>query len=741
MAPSPPPLPRMAGPAPAPQVPVISTGAGLQNFAKGLSDFAKAIGDDQANRDTLKRIEFEQRFETEAAAKAATLDPMEVDYETKVVEAYREAGAGITEAAADQFHSQVPLLQMRANIEQAVGTAQRAAIGARHKAVEAVAEAQYSTTAQATLAQIRKDPDGEDVYLAQFQPKAAEIGAALPGVKTAALALSFAQDAIIAKAEGLSLQGRNDEARAYLGAHNDALTDAARRGAGRLINEIESDQERKFLAATEAMVAQHRTAIDESPTVAALEEQRRQLDAQEAAGLFQHQPQVYAQLRAAMETRRGQIVTASRDLVTGLNNYRNGVGLDDQKQADAVWASISGVLPQGAPLGARLALLSDFVNRGGRVPTEYRRVLENSDRVNDPALLASAAQLYDGLHKAGAPDAVFADIFKDGSRALLVSGLVADTGMLYDDAAALVNERVPDNATLAHRREQYKADFKVGYDFAAELRKAIPGAKAFLGIGTSAQVDPALAVDYERSVRAFYDVFGERRAALGAANRYFASRYGVTGTAGGQERIVKYPAEQFFPGVYNKPDVLSDAQKRTILDGDVRRVMGAYGVVPATVVGDGEDASGTPDFDLHADPVTEAEIVNGLRPSYELRARNNMGQLVPIIVERDDGATVRLRYTMPDAARLTATPEYAAIIAQANADAARAVAPSLLRKGLEENVPPALNAVRDAVRPTIQRMDQTIGPYQKPPGYVGPRDLFKSPATAPLTKSTSKVTK
>jgi hypothetical protein len=723
-------LPRMAGPGAAPQVPVIDTGRGLQNLAAGLEDAGNALAQDQANRDALKRVEFEQQFQTTAAGKAASLDPMEVDYDRKVGDAYREAGQAIEEAAADQFHSQKPLLDLRSTVAQATGQAERAAISARRTATAAVAEAQYGTSALAALAKIRKDPDGEDVYLADFAKTAGVINPALPQTKQIALGLNFAQDAIIAKSEGLALAGRHAEARAFADAHQEALTPAAFRSTKTLIREIEGQQERDAVATTEALTATTRIKIDDATSLADLDEIRRQIEAQDRAGLFANNKNTMAELVISVNTRRDQIIAQTRGLDVALQHFATGTGVDDQKEADLVWATMDGKLNAQLPLDERVKVVAEFAKASGWVPTKYKRLVANAEIVSDPVLLASAAQIYDGMRKAGVGPNVDLGTDKSASRVTLTSALVSATGMLYDDAAKIVVDNLPDKTVLEARREQFKADFAnydadpgVAFLFSGgqylEKNAAVGG---FFGFG-AASVTPEAAVAFEQSLRAFYELSGNKTVATTAAMQRFSAQWGVTGTATGKERLEKFPPERYFPPAVN--DALTVDQKRLIIDSDVRRFLGVYNINPATVIGDKEDVSGIPDFQLAPDAQTERELAAGQRPSYEIRARNNVGQPVPVPVTRDDGVRINLRYTMPDAERLRTLPEYVALVEEA----ARAATDGPLRNlpaGLRPGV--ALEDLRKSLGnvfgPAKDALDDTLG-YDKPKLFdITPRPKY-----------------
>ena len=651
-------LPRAQGPGPAPQVPVIDTGRGMENLAAGIEQAALTVQSDQSNRDALKRLQFEQQFQTDAAQRAAGLDPMTVDYDKLVVQAYTEAGDAIVEAAGDQFHSTLPLERLRTNVAEATGQANRAAIVARRGAVAAVAEAQYGADALQTLASIRKDPDNADVYLAQFADKAREIIPSLPGVKAAALALSFGQDAVINQVEGLALAGRYDEARALAKANSGALGTATNRSLPNLVTEIEGQHERDYLAVTEGLRQQHRVAIAEATTLSQLEDTGRRIDAQAAAGLYNGREEFLGSLKVSMASRRAVIIENERELNVALAHYTTGTGLDSQKEADLVWASTNARRPANMPLDQRLKTVALFAQETGWVPTQFKRLVENAERVTNPTILASAAQIYDAVRQSGASPAVNTGVDKEHSRVVLTSALAAATGMGYDDAAQYVSDNLPDTATLAARREKFKTDFK---DF-SPIKYIQDNARGADGgvFGFARAVSPQVAAEFEKSLRLFYDMSGDKAVAERAAMQRFNATHGLTGTASGQERVGRLPAEWFFPGAANS--LLDAKQKRAIIDGDVRRALTLFGIKPAIVIGDKEDLSGIPDFDLVPDAQTEAEVARGARPSYEVRVRNSVGALVPVPVDTTGGTRIKLRYVMPDVGRLTANPEYAAIV-------------------------------------------------------------------------------
>ena len=696
-------LPRAQGPGPAPNVPVIDTGRGMENLADGIEQAALAVQRDQGNRDALKRLQFEQQFQTDAAARAAALDPMTVDYDKLVVQAYTEAGDAIVEAAGDQFHSMLPLEQLRTSVAEATGQANRAAIVARRGAVAAVAEAQYGATALHTLSAIRNDPDGEEHHLAAFATAARDIVPALPGVKAAALALSFGHDAIVAKTQGLALAGRYEEAREYAKANAGALTNEANRTLPNLVTEIEGDHERRYLAVTEGLRQQHRVAIAEATSVSQLEAVGRQIDAQAAAGLYTKREEFLGSLRVSMAARRAQIIEGERDYTAAMRNYLSGTGHDTREQTDLIWKTLQAEQPAGQPLDQQLKRLGQYVSETGWVPTDFYRVVRNAERVKDPALLASAAQIHDAIRT----EAKFVDtgVDKDNSRVLLTSALVAHTGMLYDDAAQYVTDALPDNATLASRRERFRDDFK-DFDPVAYLQDKMPGADGGW-FGRNIPVPPDAADDFSRSLRLFYELNGDKTTSAAAAMQRFTSMYGVTGTADGRERIGKFPIELFFPGGTNSR--LTVEQKRTVVGADVRRTLEAYGIKPEIVVGDTEDMSGIPDFDLAADKITEARLSRGERPDYRVLVRNSAGSLVPIPVTLDDGTREYLRYEAPDITKVLASPEYRLYVDRADRSWLDALPAGLNPKLINEDIRNSLRGTRGAIQGGVDAVRPLLG--------------------------------
>ena len=653
--------PRMAGPPAPPTIPASPVGAGLQDLGQGLAALAVGIQRDQDNRDSLKRIQYAAEFNVAAAAKTAGLDPTTVDYTQLVRQGYDEAAEETYAKAGDDFHSQRAMDELRASVVQTTGQAERAAIVARHQAIGSLAETQFNASAHAALAAIRRNPDGEDVYLADFGNIAKDLVKALPGDKAAALTLSFAQDAIIARTEGYALKGRFDEARAYAAAHEDAMEPAAFRALKGLVREIEGDQQRTAVASTNVLTAQYRIEIGDANTVAGLDEIRRKVERQSAAGLFNNQEGTYASIIGSIQARRSSIISETHALNTAVTNFDNGTLDGTQKQTDLAWGAYRSVLPPNAPVAAQVAHMQQFVTRAGHVPSSVHDLIANAELVNNPDQLATAAEFWDGLMAAGVPPSVNTGAAKENSRVIATSTFVELAKMSYADAARLVTDAMPDNATLSARREQFKKDFdaETKFDAVAYIQNQVGFGGKWAGLERNIPVPPTVARDFERGLRLFYEMNGDANASKAMALKQFNTMYGVT-SVGGVSRVAKLPPENYFPPAIGV--ALSHNQRQHIITEDVRRTLNDLSVVAAIVIGDKEDTSGIPAFGLEADANTERDVAEGRLPEYRVLVRNSIGDLVPIRVTKNDGSRVWLTYTPPDAARLQTNPEYRAIL-------------------------------------------------------------------------------
>lgn len=376
-------------------------------------------------------------------------------------------------------------------------------------------------------------------------------------------------------------------------------------------------------------------------------------------GLFDQEPNAHAALVAQIEEKRVSMAASQRVLNEGLSRYYSGTGVDSQEQADKVWEAVIKPYRAANPeasTGDILTQAAQFAARAGRAPTEVKRLMENAERTENPALLQAATQAYDAL-KTVAPN-VDTGTLDQGSRVRLASSAQTVLGLSPSEAASYILKRVPDAATLKERKALFDQDF-TNFD----PRKLLADQGPLNGGGwfsTADTVPAAIAADFERSLRLHYDLSGDPKLASAAALRWFNERYGVS-SVGGRSTVVKNPPERFFPAATNEN--LTPDQKARVMDSDIMSGLTALGVKPAIVLADrdGNEATNIPPYSLVGDDQTARDLATTGAPTYEVRVRDSMGVLSPVPLKSGGN----LRYSVPTYEQLTGNRVYQDIAKEA----------------------------------------------------------------------------
>lgn len=648
----------------------VEDGEGLALAAKGVASFAMVAHEQDVQRDSLVAARLQEGFKQEAAAELSKLDPLASDYNERVEEIFFNAREAATSKAEFKTRKIQDAFALALENQSAGGLT--LAQGARRTALDAEGKRLRSELEDSVYASIRKDPDGYDSYLAEFSVQAQRVNPSINPKDLPQLNEKFADAALVARAEGYAERGEFDKAKELIDANQKSLTPETYRNAKRMVREAETRQKQDYLASTAAQAADLEVKIIDAKTNADFTRLRGEVEALDTAGFFKGREEKKVSMIRQIEHQREIVARREQYVAVRLDQFDRGMGSNNQQDADLVWEQVAerhrAKNPQ-ASTDQWVAWAGQYAAQSGWVPSQYRNVMANAERTDNPALVESAARLYDKFRTA-APEADLG-LRDSGSRVRLVSASAELLGITYGDAAAMVLQRVPDQATLAARQKQFDKDFK---DF--DSRKALVNA----GIATDGwfsspdQVPEPVARAYEKSLRLHYDLMGDPKIAEAAANKRFKEEYGVTGV-GGVKSVVKAPPENFFPGASNTS--LTVDQKSALIDADARRGYTLLGVKPGTVV-EGQvkedvydvegnlvakkteagDISGIPDHSLVYDQLSEQDRAAGRPVSFELRIRNNYGNHVPIPIEGKSG---NLRYVMPTIEQLQAMPEYGAI--------------------------------------------------------------------------------
>lgn len=629
--------------------------SGLEALAAGAGDFAEVFAqkarEDQEHRDRLRAVEHQGQYRRRITEGAADLDPTADDYLQQMEELHSSARADIM---ADPGISSRPVLEdLELSLTKLEQTGLLGAVATRHQKIEEKGLALIDQEADEFLAQIRDDPDGYDAYVTGLADTAQQVGPSLRPDVLEAKMRELGDKTIEAKVEGLAQARRYEDAQAFLKDAEGELEPGTVRFLGRRIREIQNTHQQDFHAATDGEIADVSIAIIDAGSQTELRALREDVETMASQGMFEGREQTRVSLIRAIESKHQAIIENNRDLATALQQYGSGTGNDSQKFADLAYGAISARYPEGLAPEEKDALDREFVKRSGFVPTPVKRLLENAERVENPEMLARAAQL-DADIQAAAPGAET----EAGMRSELTQAFNT-IGLSWDEAAQLVIDRAPDNATVKARDEEFKEEFEDQdwREFLADAGLAgsefDPGVTSVGGLlvprlfSPAAEIPAGLVEEAEQVTRQFYKLSGDADAARAAAGKHLSKVYGVTGV-GGQARTQKYPPERYL----KVGDERDEALRTSAMDGLARRAIEATGAA----VPDVEDGRS---HMLVSDRQTQRDLEQGLLPSYEVRVRSKLDgdTMVPVNVETTAGTRIRLRVRVPDPETADDLPE------------------------------------------------------------------------------------
>lgn len=712
-----------------PNVPTPSGAGAFGALASGFDQLAELERINNARRDALRSVEVEGEFERSTDEALAELNPLDADYSDQVREIYRQASedAAVTADFVTPQAEADLAINLTARSEGAITAAQLL----RRETLEKEALRLLRVAQDDVFAKIRQDPDGTAAYLAEFARKAGKVNESISPELLPALAEAFADQALIAQAEGLAQAGRFDEARALLDENQGELTPQIFRNAKGRIRTIENDLRADQNAATDGIVADLEIKILKTVTAGGdLDEMEKEVEAAKTAGLFENREQTRVRLVRMIERARRAQQQNLADRLAVQQKLLTGEGLATKKEATLAWDMAVEQLDPEVSVDEVLDRAALFAAETGWLPPRLAQQIKNAERVEDPTLLAAGAQVYDRIVER-APEAV--GVAEIGPRVGLTSAIVERIpGSTYESAADLVQTKLPDEQELVRRRAQFTIDFEDLDSF-----DAIRSIDGFGGgfFGDDVVISQRVADTYESTLRLLYDMHGQADIAQKAAERIFQQRFSVS-EVGGVEHVVEFAPERHLPGAANhhlareqKTPVINDLVLDWIEDQGIEippSVIGAEGsgkpVIPggvsedllAAIGGPRQsnivDTSGIPAFTLIADDRTKRDIQQGLPPTWEVRVRNTFGVLVPPFVGPEAN-----RFRMPSIEALQETPVYQGIVR--GVDEGRAA-----RKAQQQRREEKINRKQKAV-PKGDRPPEETGMRSPPPGRLGPGDF------------------
>lgn len=345
----------------------------------------------------------------------------------------------------------------------------------------------------------------------------------------------------------------------------------------------------------------------------------QELAAARKAGLFDKKPQKLVQLTTIADGVLADQIKEAEEAAELQLKLSSGTGLDSQDEADKAWGARTKQLDESNEQ-ASLDHIAVFAAETGYVPTAMKRLVKNAERVDNPEQLALAAQTHDTL-QASAPGADSGA----GDRVALVSALVNDAGVDYEEAATQVLSGVPDSRVLQEREALLKEQKKKGnqIDFDEEAASRIPGLEGFFG---GNRTSPGIATEMQSKYEQLFKLSGDQEVALAAAAEQMKREWGPSVFRDGN--AMRYPPERYMPPALRQ--LGSDALK-SVVDGDISPALSAQGLEG--------------DYVLAPDVVeTRKRAARGKPPAYRVMIQNDFGAMIPLADQNGD----LVLYELPD---------------------------------------------------------------------------------------------
>ncbi len=672
--------------------PSVTLGDALGSISQGFSDLAEAEHEDNVKRDNIRAVQVEGGFNREVNAAVAKLDPLAPDHMEKVQDILNSAketaigGAGfLTPDVAELTDAR--LTQMVENLRTRTQQDRRVAI---EKAALTERRQQMDTT----LADIRNDPDGIELYITQFTQNLQRLNTGIGAAEQQAFSDKFKDATLIAQVEGLALAGRFDEARALADLEAEELSLKQFRDLKARIHKIEKQVRQDKGVENAREIADLEIAVLNAKTP---EEAREMIEAADAAGLFIVNQNKRVQMERTVLAMEKERRTLQDDRTRIFGSWLSGEGVGSQKDADTLWDMLVKNeqirLDKMSPEGKEAMLLQmavQFAPTAGYIPTEFRTIVHNAETVESPDLLAKAARVADAF-----ADAAPGINTGQGDRGKLVSAAVVRLGMSYDIGAQYVIQRFPNEKVLKARIDQFDI---VNEDFVATKGLA----KVFDVDET--QIPLQASIKYEETFRLYFNQSGDIAIAEEATNRTMKERFDLTSVGSPDSPyVMEYPPALFAPGIIKLN--LTTAQFDMIVTADAQRGLDALGIKRAIV--EGKEDAATLQFVVSSRTLKQIEA--GEQPEYDIFILNSSGW-------PEKSAA---RYVVPDLELFVQIPEYKAIAeaAQAASDDIRA-----RKKARQQNETGGPGASTGVPSPAtgLEPTPFTLPTQGLPAGAVGP---------------------
>ncbi|NBB92187.1 MAG: hypothetical protein GVY32_03340 [Gammaproteobacteria bacterium] len=624
-----------------------AVGRGLQQAGNQLTQLADTVHRSQVKADRLKANKREQEFLTQLQQATAELDPLADDYDAQVETAINETIEATK--AETEFRTGEVQSRFAARLEN-LGQAQvREAFSAREAALNDQALRDYDEQRQQLMANIAADPQGADVFLAEF---AADVRETYAGVldqsQLETLAKETAENALVQEALGFAEAGNMRTARAVIDDNAGDLDPSMARSAKATIRGIESRKRAEFARATAGELADIRIAVSRAETPEEIAAARERVNDANERGLFRGRQGTRAQLTIGLDKQQEAAREEAAAREDRNNRYLSGTGAVDQRDADAMWEEVTAnATGEGEQLDPQqtIDMVADFAQQTGFVPSPIKQNLQRAERMLGEQQLAFAAQQYQTIRNV-APQV---DVGLDKGSAVRQTAALVDIGTFDTHAEAatyLANLSTRDQNVRKARRDAFEEEAGVedltdaqiaGRINLNPLGTRVPGGRQVVQLPEGARQE------YVNTFKQNYLVSGDVDAAQAATDKYFQERWGVSRITG-QDQAMRHPPERFVPNfdsLLERPEVrtrlIQDDLRQSLEDANIR------------VAGEDVEADDLPRFSLQADERTEAEVAAGEVPTYRVYARDEAagGAMLPVTVIRRDGAIEPMRYTPP----------------------------------------------------------------------------------------------
>lgn len=639
--------------------PTRAPSVGQQLAATGdvLTALAAGLTDDLTALDKLKSVEIEERFKRNVDERNAKLNPLDNDFEEQVSNVVEEERAAATEAANDTFGTQSEMDALQLLLKTQGEGLKTLASTFRRSAISKRGIALYEAASDEVLAQVREDPDGADLFVDAFKEKVKRLGAGVPPLALAKMALEFADDAIFAQVEGLALQRRFEEARALSDDEAGEFPPERFRTLKRRIREIETQARADDLIANADELADIDIATIDAQNVGDLEVQRERVEEARDAGVLT--PGQAAARIAAIASRGRSLIKAGKQREEAVKAFLEN-RVTDRKQADLVnEILIERARARAEAKGEELtpdAALKITVNANARMG-----ILAGTDRsdidvagvTNDPATLERGILVAQAYSK-GAPS-----VDLNEKPQLTIARVYSELlGMTPEKAAQFTISRVPDQATRKQRTEEF-AELTAELDVEERIQDDVLETGFF---ESDAVVSAKAQEDYLKIFNARYLFTGDEDVAKEAAIRDFRRVYGITRAGTGIARVVKNPPERMLPAAVLQnldPDMATQLINEDV-NANIKRIFFLPTTPEGAIAPPGPEA--TPEELLRQTLLIEAGVPTewvladtGVPGTYEVRFLNSEGVMAPFV---DPVTGESFKYTVPTIDEMDDIPSF-----------------------------------------------------------------------------------